>query len=176
MLNIPQADLQILNDLVRREGGFVDHPVDRGGATKYGITSQTLGAFRELGRLATREEVETLSETEAQHILYSQYVVAPGFTNIQHARLRALLIDSAVHSGAGVAVKWLQRVLNVKEDGLLGPVTRAALERDDIGMVYRHLIALRMEFLGRLISNDPKQALFAAGWMKRLAEWVVQEV
>lgn len=175
MLNIPQSDLQILNDLVRREGGFIDHPADKGGATKFGITGQTLGAFRELGRLASNDEVASLSRAEAQHILYSQYVVAPGFTQVQHASLRALLIDSAVHSGVGTAVKWLQESLGVKVDGLLGPVTRAALDQSDVALIYRRLLALRLEFLGRLITEDPKQAVFAAGWMKRVAQWIVQE-
>jgi lysozyme family protein len=48
----------MFDDVLRREGGFVDHPADRGGPTKYGITQRTLGHY--LGRAVDRAEVEAL--------------------------------------------------------------------------------------------------------------------
>ena len=37
---------QILDDILRREGGYVSHPADRGGPTNFGIAAQTLGSWR----------------------------------------------------------------------------------------------------------------------------------
>ena len=54
------TDDAILEGVLVREGGFADHPADRGGATRYGITAATLGSWRKLGRQATREEVRAL--------------------------------------------------------------------------------------------------------------------
>jgi lysozyme family protein len=62
----------ILDEIIRREGGYVNHPADRGGPTKYGITAQTLGRWRKLDRPATATEVKALTETEARAI-YRQH-------------------------------------------------------------------------------------------------------
>ena len=59
---------QILDDILRREGGYVNHPADRGGPTNFGITAQTLGSWRKLGRPATAAEVQALTEPEARAI------------------------------------------------------------------------------------------------------------
>ena len=34
----------MITDVIRREGGYVNHPADKGGPTKYGITHKTLTA------------------------------------------------------------------------------------------------------------------------------------
>jgi len=69
----------LIDDIIRREGGFVNHPADRGGPTKYGITAKTLGNWRQLGWLATSDEVATLTESEAREIYRHRYILAPGF-------------------------------------------------------------------------------------------------
>ena len=98
----------ILDDILRREGGYVNHPADRGGATNFGITAQTLGAWRKLGRAATAAEVQALTETEARAIYRQQYITGPGFETIAHPALLHLLVDAGVHSGPKRAVQWLQ--------------------------------------------------------------------
>ena len=64
----------ILDEIIRREGGYVNHPADRGGPTNFGITAQTLGSWRKLGRPATAAEVQALTETEARAIYRQQYI------------------------------------------------------------------------------------------------------
>jgi lysozyme family protein len=51
----------LIDDILRREGGYVDHPNDRGSCTNHGITSVTLGEWRQLGRRATCDEVKALA-------------------------------------------------------------------------------------------------------------------
>ncbi len=166
----------ILGDIIRREGGYVNHPADRGGPTKFGITAQTLGAWRKLGRAATAAEVQALTETEARAIYRQQYITAPGFEVITHPELLGLLVDSGVHSGPKRAVQWLQAALGVAADGIIGPKTRAALAAVDQGALYSKVLGQRMRYLGRLITNDPRQAAFAAGWANRMAEFVEKTV
>ncbi len=43
----------ILDPIICREGDRVNHPADRGGQANFGITAQTLGGWRKLGRPAT---------------------------------------------------------------------------------------------------------------------------
>lgn len=163
---------RILSDILRREGGYVNHPADRGGPTKFGITAQTLGAWRKLGRPATAAEVQALTEEEARAIYRQRYLVEPGFAAITHPALLALLVDAAVHAGPKRAVEWLQSALGVTADGVIGPKTRAALAQADPEALYAKVLAQRLRHLGRLITQDPKQSAFAAGWMNRMAEFV----
>jgi ferredoxin-NADP reductase len=85
---------QILDDILRREGGYVNHPADRGGPTNFGITAQTLGSWRKLGRPATAAEVQALTEPEARAIYRQQYITGPGFETITHPALLHLLVDA----------------------------------------------------------------------------------
>ncbi len=162
----------ILDEIIRREGGYVNHPADRGGPTKYGITAETFGSWRKLGRPATADEVQALTETEARAIYRQMYIIAPGFKYITHPALLHLLVDSAVHSGPKRAVQWLQTALGVAADGVIGPKTRAALAQADQGVLYGKVLGQRLRYIGRLITRDPKQSAFAAGWMNRIAEFV----
>ena len=161
----------MLDEVLRREGGYVNHPADRGGPTKFCITAATLGDWRRLGRAATAQEVSALTTDEARAIYRQRYVAGPGFEGISHQPLLALLVDAGVHSGPKRAVEWLQTALGVTADGILGLRTRAALGQADPVAVYRQVLAARLRFLGRLITNDRRQAAFAAGWMNRMAEW-----
>lgn len=162
----------VLDEILRREGGYVNHPADRGGPTRFGITAVTLGEWRALGRAATGEEVAALTEAEARAIYRERYISVPGFESITQPALLALLVDASVHSGPRRAVLWLQAALGVAVDGVLGPKTRAALAAADQDALYDKVLGLRLRHLGRLITNDPTQAAFAAGWMNRLAEFV----
>jgi lysozyme family protein len=131
-----------------------------------------LGEWRRLGRSATAREVAALTEAEARAICRQRYILAPGFKAVAHQPLLALLVDAAVHSGPKRAVQWLQQALGVGADGIIGPRTRAALAAADPAVLYRKVLAARLAFLWRLITNDRRQAAFAVGWMNRMAEWV----
>lgn len=166
------TDDGIIDDLIRREGGFVDHPADRGGPTKFGIAAETLGEARGLDRAATTDEVKALTEGEARAIYRWLYIEKPGFTGIVDEPLRALLVDCAVHSSPARSVEWLQRALGVAADGRIGPITIAALDSSDRDRIRRRILAERIRFLGRLITRDPGQAAFARGWLARIADFV----
>ena len=156
---------QILDDLIRREGGYVHDPVDRGGPTKYGITQRTLRAWR--GQVVTPTDVRRLTRDEARAIYHQRYVDAPGFATLPDP-LRAQVIDDAVLSGPRQAVKDLQRALgDVTVDGQLGPTTRAALDSAGARLVHARLIQTRTVRLARLVQRDPTQARFLAGWLTR---------
>ena len=167
-----QAVLEALDGILAREGGYVDHPADGGGPTKFGITAATLGAWRQLGRTATPAEVEQLHESEARAIYRHEYIVRPGLDAIENPVLFAAVLDIAVNHGPTRAVRFLQHALGVKVDGTIGRFTRAALAAEDLRLVYRKVVAERAREYGRIISSDHKQAVFAAGWMNRLASFI----
>lgn len=168
---------QLLDDILRREGGYVDHKSDRGGCTNMGITSVTLGAWRKLGRRATCAEVKALTTAEARAIYTQQYITGPRFDRVPSDRLRALLVDWGVHSGPATAIKELQWVLGLRADGVIGPQTTEAMAGLTQGsayedIVYRAVVRARGRFLANLLRRDKTQLVFASGWINRLMEFV----
>lgn len=164
------TDDDIVTGILAREGGYVNRADDRGGPTNRGITIPTLTEW--LKRPATIEDVKSLTEAQAREIYLALYIRQPGFARIPDARLRELVVDCGVHSGQRHAAEWLQKILGVRQDGVLGPKTMAALAAMPVLYVYLGLCALRMRVLGRLISRDRSQAANAAGWMDRVASFV----
>ncbi len=147
------------------EGGYVNHPRDPGGATKYGITASTLGAWRKLGRAATPAEVKNLQLAEAASILEGQYARSIRFDDLPLGIDYAVL-DFAVNSGPGQAAKTLQRVLGVAPDGIIGERTlQAILKADTEDLVHAYLNA-RLAFLKRLKTWPT----FGKGWGRRVEE------
>jgi lysozyme family protein len=161
------TDDDIINAVIEREGGFVNDPTDRGGATKFGITAATLGAWRGYGHAALVEEVRQLSVHEAREIYRQQYIVKPGFAAIDDDGLRAQLVDDAVLSGPRAAITTLQIALGVKPDGILGPVTVAAANQATVASLRTKLVVGRALRLARIVQRDSTQSRFIVGWLQR---------
>lgn len=165
------ADEEIIKDVIDREQGFVDHPDDKGGPTKYGITLSTLTAWR--GKEVTKQDVEDLSKGEASDIYREMYISRPGLNRIPEWKLRGMLVDIAVNHGPKRAIKMLQKVLKIEEDGIIGPETiKAFFSITNHLKVYLGVCAERVRVYGRIITNDSKQASFAAGWAERAASFI----
>lgn len=161
---------EIIDGIIKREGGYVNHPSDRGGPTKYGITLATLGAWR--SRVVTAGDVASLGKEEARLIYQNEYLFRPRLEQINRMSVRVFALDSAVQHGPGRAIRWLQKIAGVPVDGILGPVSLQAINRLDSDVLYRKMVAERCRFYGRLITKDPTQAVFAAGWANRIAEFI----
>lgn len=161
---------RIIEELLRREGGYVNHPADRGGPTAFGITQRTLSDWR--GRPASAADVQALTQDEAREIYQAVYIDRPKLDLVQDVALRELLVDCAVNHGPARAVKWLQMAVGADPDGVIGPRTAAAVAQHRAADLYRRVLATRIVFYGRLIERDRSQAAFAAGWAKRAAEFV----
>lgn len=165
---------EIIEAILRREGGFVDHPADKGGATNLGITQAVLAEWR--GKPCTVDDVKILTDGEARDIYREQYIVRPGFLGIENEAVRALAIDCAVNHGVKRAVQLLQEAARVFTDGIFGPNTREAVNRMTAGVVYRRLCAARVRLYGQIVTKNPSQAVFAAGWANRVAEFIEESV
>lgn len=156
--------------VIEREGGYVNHPSDNGGPTKYGITLATLHRWR--GTPVSAADVANLSSTEAAQIYKRRYFTDPGFEAIWDPAVQEFLFDYAVNSGPGAAVKALQTAIGVVADGEIGPITKAALNKiTNFPALFYRLKAERYELLLRFIGRDSRQAVFAQGWANRLDEF-----
>lgn len=160
----------ILDALIEREGGFVDHSEDRGGATKFGITRRTLSEWR--GGAVTAADVAALSLDEAKRIYRDRYLTRPGFLAIADPLLLELVVDSAVNHGVDRTIRMLQEIVKVKPDGILGPITKSALSQLSVHELKKKLLAARVRFYGRIIRLNPSQSVFAEGWANRAADLI----
>lgn len=156
---------RLIDDIIEREGGFVNHPADKAGATKYGITKQALTEWR--GHHVTVSDVRGMDEGEARDIYRSMYVVGPGFDSLPEP-LRTHVVDFGVNAGPMQAVRVLQRSLGtVTVDGVLGPKTRAAVAVADLPTLTRIFWQERVRFYAHLVAIKPTQLVFLDGWLNR---------
>ena len=166
----------LIEDLIEREGGYVDHAADRGGATRWGVTQ---GVARADGY---RGDMRWLPRERAAAIYRRLYWTRPGFDRLA-TRAPALaeeLFDTGVNMGPAVAAGFLQRALtalnrgardypDLAPDGRVGPATLAALDafllRRGKGGEGVPLQALQGERYLTLAEARPANEAFLYGWL-----------
>lgn len=161
-----EQQVDIIDRVIEREGGFVNDPVDRGGATNFGITKKTLKEFR--GENVSVDDVKNLSKEEAREIYTEEFLRKPGIDKLP-ADIQEFVFDFAVNSGPSNAIKQLQRVAGVTADGIIGPQTIAAAENVSLGQ----LVQARLGFIADLVKRKPEQSKFLRGWVNRITEFLV---
>lgn len=169
----------MIEELIEREGGYVDHPADRGGPTKFGITEAVARAH------GYRGGMRRLTRTMAATIYRRLYWERPRFDKVAERapKIGAELFDTGANMGPGVATSFLQRALNalnrgardyadIAVDGRIGPATLAALEgflghRGTAGetVLLKALEALQGERYLRLAETRPANEAFLYGWL-----------
>mgnify|MGYP000630247399 CR=1 FL=1 len=180
--------LQIAEDIVAREGGYVNDPDDPGGATNFGVTLATL---LHLGLDVTRDErvgmadVRALTRTQAVDIFIEHHFTAPQISDLP-VLLQPSVFDMYVNAGSN-AVKILQRLLKdmsyeVSVDGVIGPQTAAAAQTagvvDVVALKDAYGIA-RRNYYFRLADRRVASRKYArtraggkGGWIKRAEEFL----
>ena len=171
---------RLVEGLLEREGGFVNHPADKGGPTCFGITE---GVARTNGY---RGAMRQLPRREAAAIYKRLYWLRPHFDALagRSEALAAELFDTGVNMGPAVAATFLQRALtalnrNAKDypdltpDGRVGPATLSALDSllairgksSGETVLLRALEALQGERYLRLAERRPANEAFLYGWL-----------
>lgn len=146
------------------EGGYSNHPNDPGGPTKYGVTLKTLRAHRRNPNLAA-EDVKALTLTEAEDIYRKSYWTQSG-SDLLPAGLDYSAFDFGVNSGPATAVKRLQKVLGVSQDGIVGAQTLAAIDAYAGGVA--GLIKAYCDERMRYLRSLGTWGKFGRGWMVRV--------
>ena len=152
-----------LEEILDKEGGYVDHPKDPGGATNMGITLATLRRWR-ANRPTTKADVRALTRGEAGEI-YRAYYWTPAKCGGMPAGLGLLLFDAAVNHGVRGAVRMLQEAVGPSagaQDGIVGKKTLGAIRA-------KPLVALIDEFCAvRADLYESINETFERGWFRRL--------
>ena len=169
---------EILSDVLRNEGGYVNDARDAGGETMYGITKAVARANGYTGPM------RDLPKNKALEIYRAKYIIAPGFGMVGNLSMpiAAELVDTGINMGPAVATRFLQRALNglgdasLAVDGKIGPASIAALKaflakRGVEGE--RRLLALLNAEQGvrylELAEGRSANRAFLYGWLGRVA-------
>lgn len=160
---------KMILELLKREGGFVNDPSDAGGATNHGITIATLSAWRE--KECTVDDVKALTKDEAADIYRAEFYFLPGIDSLPTS-LQGHVMDCCVNMGPRQGIKLLQRALNalgatIKEDGIVGPLTRAGCNDYMARDIHNKLVDVRIKFYEDLAVRKPQNKKFLNGWKKR---------
>jgi lysozyme family protein len=176
---------QIAQDIVTREGGYVNDPADPGGPTKHGVT---LGTLRALARDVNADgvvdiaDLRALNTAQAVEIFLTRYFDRPGLCLLP-AALQASVFDMYVNAGS-MAIKLLQRVLTAQGhklrcDGVLGPATLAAVHACGAPALVDLYGVARRNFYYQLADARPASRKYAlrrdggkGGWILRAEEFI----
>ena len=171
---------ELIDELIEREGPYVNHPADKGGPTRHGITEAVARAHGFAGKMTA------LPREEAVAIYRRLYWLRPRFDQVAERcpTVAAELFDTGANMGPAVAATFLQRALtalnrggkdypDLVPDGRVGAATLAALDRflETRGrkggetVLLRALEALQGERYLRLAEKRPANEAFLYGWL-----------
>ena len=139
--------------LIGHEGELSNHPADKGGLTKYGISQRAYPAL----------DIAALTLDTAKEIYRRDFWDILGEA---HSSIKFQVFDAAVNHGHGNAIRFLQRAVGVADDGAWGKVSQAALNRMETNDVLLRFVAYRLKFWASLRTFD----IYGRGWTNRGAE------
>lgn len=146
---------QVFDKLIGHEGGYVFNPHDPGGETKFGISKRSYPHL----------DIHSLTLADAKTIYKRDFWDRAQCDKLA-PDLALDLFDGAVNSGIGQSIRWLQRAVGVADDGVVGPLTLAAINReDDSSAIRARYNGQRLDFMTRLSTWD----VFGKGWARRIA-------
>ena len=146
---------QAFDKLINHEGGYIFNPHDPGGETKFGISKRSYPHL----------DIHSLTLADAKTIYRRDFWDRAQCDKL-HPDLAFDLFDGAVNSGIGQAIRWLQRAVGVADDGVVGPLTLASINREnDTSAIRARYSGHRLDFMTRLSTWD----VFGKGWARRIA-------
>ncbi len=152
----------------RYEGGYGWDKGDTGGPTKYGITCYDLAEHRHQhmdSKARWAPIVKAMPLSEAEDIYAHKYATATRFNDL-HSGSDCAVFDFGVNSGSSRAIKYAQLVVDTKQDGVLGPITLAAINAMDANRFVDQLCDHRLHFLQQLKIWH----IFGRGWSSRVTD------
>ena len=162
------ANDAIIARVIAREGGFVDHPADRGGPTKFGLSQQFLSGL--WGRPVPPDVVKALTRSRAWTIYKAEFLIGPNFHKIEYMGLREQVFDAGVLHGTEWAARRLQEVAGASVDGIVGPRTIAAVNATS--GLHTAFLRRRVRRIGRIVQRDHTQIVFLVGWLDRASSFL----
>jgi lysozyme family protein len=163
---------EMLDDIIKKEGGYVNHKDDKGGETNFGITKKVYAEY--LGKnpnLVSTADMKLLTRGTAKGIYKNEYFLKPKISTLP-VEIQPIILDMAVNHGAKRAILILQEALisfacPVQVDGVIGQKTAYFAGTCDKTDLINEIVELRVRFYKQIITNNPSQKVFEKGWLAR---------
>lgn len=156
----------LMPKILQWEGGFVDDPLDAGGATNKGVTLTTFRQF--YGRDATVEQLKNITDKQWLHIFRSGYWDKWKADHIANQSIADIVVDWAWCSGVKASIREVQRLLGVSDDGIVGKITLDAVNSANQQELFTDIKIERIAFVEDIIRRKPNQIKFLRGWKNRI--------
>lgn len=169
------ANVELLEPFIQKwEGGWSDHPADRGGKTMRGVTLATWQVYcRNHGRVGTAENLREITQEEWSDILKSMY-----WDRIQGDRINSQSVANIwcdwVWASGSYGITNVQRILGVKVDGIVGMKTLNACNRQKPKELFLAIQRERVAFVDRVIRAHPEQERHRRGWLNRINDFTYE--
>jgi len=151
-----------LAHILQSEGGYVNNPKDPGGMTNLGCTKVVWEEF--VGHPVSEADMRALTPKDVAPLYKRKYWDKISGDQLP-AGLDYAVFDAAINSGPGRAAKWLQEVVGVQADGVIGYKTIVALQETPLARILALYNDKRLQFLESL----PTFATFGKGWSNRVS-------
>jgi lysozyme family protein len=145
--------------ILKHEGGWVQDENDPGGETNYGISKR---AYPDLN-------IKELTRDDAKQIYRRDYWDAIRADEMPEP-VAVAVFDMAVNAGVRTAIRLLQRVVRVTDDGIIGPVTLAAVNSAEPHEIALRYAAERISYYAALRGWDR----YGRGWTRRVIETTLE--
>ncbi len=175
------ANINILAEFILSyEGGFVNDPDDRGGATNKGVTISTwkaVGYDKDGDGDIDVDDLRLLTDKDVTDtVMKPHYWDRWRADEIRCQSIANILVDWVWASGAA-GIKPVQKLLGVTADGIVGPKTIAALNARSGPQLFSRIKQLRRDFIIEVVMKNPSQQKYLKGWLRRLEalgpNWIV---
>ena len=149
-----------LEIILEHEGGFVNHPKDPGGVTNHGVTKRVYDEW--IGKNSTVEEMRNLTHEDVAPIYKKNYWDRAKCDQLPSG-VELSVFDWGVNSGVSRSAKALQRIVGVKQDGGIGPMTLQAVSEVEAEEIIEQMHYMRDNFYRSLDTFET----FGKGWTRR---------
>ena len=160
--------------VLEHEGGFVNDPLDRGGATNKGVTIavwKAQGYDKDGDGDIDVADLKLITEADAIMIMKQNYWDRWKADQIKNQAIANTLVDWVWGSGAW-GIKIPQRILGVKDDGVVGIKTLEAINKQNPNKFLEKLYLARFNFLDGIVASNPSQKRFIKGWKNRMNDLI----
>lgn len=165
------AKIQPLADFILSfEGGYVNHPNDKGGPTNMGVTLktwQTQGYDKNNDGRIDAKDVKLITKADAISILLRCYWNRWKADGIKDQSIANILVDWIWISGTP-GITLVQAMLGIRADGIVGSRTLKALNAQNPQQFFARIKARRKQYIAGIIARNPSQRVFEKGWLRRL--------